>query len=175
MSIALATGSELSDLRWWLVHTRPRSEKALAADLDRLGIGYFLPLVRVRRRVGGRTTERALPLFPGYLFLRGGDEERCATMHTKRAANVIKVVNQTGLDADLAQVTRVTESDKPVDLYPGIKRGRKCIVARGPLKGLEGVVVRRRDVCRVYVAVDVLGQSAEVEIDVSMLEEIENS
>lgn len=175
MSIALATRSEFSDIRWWLVHTRPRSEKALASDLDRLGISYCLPLARTRRRIGGRTTESVVPLFPGYLFLRGGNEERCATMHTKRAANVIKVVDQQGLEADLSQVARVTESEEPVDLYPGIRRGRQCVVVRGPLKGLEGVVVRRRDVCRVYVAVDVLGQSAEVEIDVSMLELIDEA
>lgn len=168
----LSTRDNSADACWWLVHTKPRSEKALALDLDRLGIGYCLPLARVRRRSAGRITERMLPLFPGYLFLRGGDEERFAAMRTKRAANVINVVDQRRLEADLSQVTMVTESKEPVDLYPGIKRGRACVVVRGPLKGLEGVVVRRRDVCRVYVAVNVLGQSVEVEMDVSMLDTV---
>jgi len=159
--------------RWWLVHTKPRNEKALAGDLGRMGIGYFLPLARVKRRYSGRTVHAELPLFPGYLFLCGGDDERYATLCTNRAANVIAVSDQDRLRADLMQVFRVTASDEPVDLYPGIRSGRRCRVIRGPLKGLEGVVIRRRDICRVYVAVEVLGQSAEVEIDVSLLETTE--
>ena len=82
------------------------------------------------------------------------------------------MVNQERLKADLRHIYRVVASEEPVDLYPGIRQGRRCRVMRGPLNGLEGVVLRRRDVSRVYVSVDMLGQSAEVEIDVSLLETI---
>jgi len=40
---------------------------------------------------------------------------------------------------------------------------------RGTLGGLEGVVIRRRGPWRVYVGVDFLGQSAELEIDAADL------
>lgn len=160
------------DRRWWLVHTRPRHEKALAADLDRKGIGCFLPLVRVKRRWAGRESHVRIPLFPGYLFLDGTEEARYAALVTCRTVNVINVVDQEGLKRDLQEVYRLTVSEEPVDLYPGIRKGRRCRVIDGPLKGLEGVVLRRRDVCRVYIAVEALLQSAEVEIDVSLLESI---
>ena len=159
--------------RWWVVHTKARNEKALAADLESLGIGYFLPLARVRRKYGGRTAHVRIPLFPGYLFLCGGTDERYATLTTHRVANVIDVVDQEGLKNDLRRICRTVSSDVPVDVYPGIRRGRRCRVIRGSLRGLEGVVLRRRGVCRVYVAVEMLGQSAEVEIDPYLLETIE--
>ena len=159
--------------RWWVVHTKARNEKALAADLDSMGIGYFLPLARVRRSYGGRNTHVRIPLFPGYLFLCGGTDERYATLTTHRVANVIDVVDQEGLINDLRQISRTVLSDVPVDVYPGIRRGRQCRVTRGSLRGLEGVVLRRHGVCRVYVAVEMLGQSAEVEIDPHLLEIIE--
>jgi hypothetical protein len=60
-----------------------------------------------------------------------------------------------------------------VDLYPGLRRGRRCRVVAGSLKGVEGVVLRRRGLYRVYVGVEALGQSAELEIDPSLLEVIE--
>jgi len=161
------------DGRWWLVHTKPRNEKALAADLDALRIVYYLPLARVLRRYGGRTLELRIPLFPGYLFLCGGVSERYAALSTHRAANVIHVVDQEQLKGDLRQIFRATTGDEPLNVYPGIKRGRRVRVRSGPLRGLEGVVLRRRDVCRVYVAVNVLGQSAELEIDAALLEVIE--
>jgi transcriptional antiterminator RfaH len=159
---------------WWLVHTRPRNEKALSADLDRMGIDHFLPLVCRKRRYGRRTTSVLIPLFPSYLFLCGQDpEERYAALRTNRIAKLIDVADQERLKVDLRHVYTTTTGDQPVDLYPGIRRGRRCRVTYGSLKGLEGVVIRRRGQCRVYVGVDILGQSAEVEIDPSLLEVIE--
>ena len=158
---------------WWLVYTKPRNEKALAGDLERLRIRHFLPLARVKRRYSGRTRYLQVPLFAGYMFLRGGVEERYATMDTRRVVNVIEVKDQVRLKHDLRQVGLATTSTEPLDLYPGIRKGRRCRVVAGGLKGLEGIVQRRRDACRVYVAVDVLGQSAELEIDPSLLEIIE--
>jgi transcription antitermination factor NusG len=155
------------------VHTKARNEKALAADLDYLGIGCYLPLAHTGRRYGGRTVYVDIPLFPGYLFLSGGPEERLGALGTNRVANVIRVVDQERLKADLRQIYRVTTSNKPVDVYPGIRRGRRCRVTHGCLKGVEGVVIRRRGVCRVYISVVALGQSAEVEIDASLLAIIE--
>lgn len=158
---------------WYVVHTRARNEKALAADLDVRGIGYFLPLVRVRRVYGGRTSFVDLPLFPGYLFLCGGSAEREATLRTNRVASILSVCDQSRIRVELRHVYRTTSGDVPVDLYPGIRTGRLCRVARGSLKGLEGVVLRRRSVCRVYVGIEVLGQSAELELDPGLLELID--
>jgi transcriptional antiterminator RfaH len=155
---------------WWLVHTKSRCEKALAADLDRHGIGYFLPLARRRRLHGGRRVEVLMPLFPSYLFLSGGGDERYETLMTHRVAQIIEVVNQERLKDELRQVHRVMLSHEPVDLYPGLQQGQRCRVTGGPLAGLEGVVLRRRDWCRVYVGVEALGQSAELEIDPALLE-----
>ena len=158
---------------WLLVHTKARQEKALADDLERMGIGHYLPLVRLRRRYGGRTIQVQMPLFPSYVFLCGGDEERYTTLMTHRAARVINVVDQERLKTELRQVYRVTMSKESVNLYPAIRPGRRCRVTRGSLAGLEGVVLRRRGVCRVSIGVDALGQSAELEIDPSLIEIIE--
>ena len=157
---------------WWVAHTKARNEKALGSDLDRLGIGYFLPLARVKRQYGRRRILVEIPLFPSYLFMCGGRDERSETLGTHRAANVIQVFDQLGLKEQLRQIHRVTTSGKPVALYPGLKRGSHCRVSRGCLKGLEGVVVRRRGACRIYVVVEALGQSAELEISADLLDTI---
>lgn len=159
--------------RWWLVHTRARQEKALARDLGLRGVACFLPLVTMKRRYGGRNFQVQMPLFPSYLFLCGGEEARYTTLMTHRAAGVIHVVDQERLRWELRQIHRLTVGDEPVDLYPSIRPGRRCRVVGGSLAGLEGVVLRRRGQCRVYVGVEALGQSAELEIDPSLLEIIE--
>ncbi len=155
---------------WWLVHTKARHEKALADDLARRNIGCYLPLMQLERRHGGRRVRVEMPLFPSYLFLCGGDEERYVTLMTHRAAKVIRVVDQERLKRELRDVHRVVMSEEPVNLYPSIKPGRRCRVVHGGLAGLEGVVLRRRGTCRIYVGIDALGQSAELEIDPALIE-----
>ena len=156
--------------RWWVVHTRARQEKALARDLGRQSISFYLPLARVERRWGRRRTQIQIPLFPGYLFMRGGEDERLATVQTSRVARVLDVCDQQRLREALGHIRQMVESERPVDLYPGIRKGRRCRVVRGPLRGLEGTVLRRQGAFRVFVAVEVLGQSAETEIDGASLE-----
>ncbi|MGB2987141.1 MAG: transcription termination/antitermination NusG family protein [Phycisphaerae bacterium] len=159
--------------RWWVLHTKARNEKATAADLDKMHINYFLPLVECRRTSGGRTRSVRIPLFPGYVFLCGGLEDRLAVLRTNRVANVLEVTDQERLKVDLRQIYRVIESEVPVDLHPQLRRGRRCRVTGGTLVGLEGVVLRRRGLWRVYVGVEFLGQSAELEIDPMLLEVID--
>lgn len=159
--------------RWWVLHTRARNEKALAADLDRLRVQYFLPLVERRRTYGGRVVQVSIPLFPGYLFLCGDEEDRLGALKTNRLANVLEVVDQDRLKDDLRHIYRIVASKEPVDLYPRLRRGCRCRVIKGTLAGLEGVVLRRRGPWRVYVGVEFLGQSAELEIDSMLLEVID--
>lgn len=151
--------------RWFVLHTKSRQEKAVAQDLETLGIQHFLPLVRHRRVRDGRVRRSSLPLFPGYIFLCGQEEDRLAALKTRRVANVLQVPDQSRLRTDLRQVWRVVQSELPVDLYPRIRKGAKCRVIRGSLSGLEGAVIRRKGPWSVYVGVAFLGQSAELEID----------
>lgn len=159
--------------KWWVLHTRARNEKAVAAALGRLGVQCFLPLVRYGRTYGGRVRRVDIPLFPGYVFLCGGADARLAALQTNRVANVLEVADQDRLKADLRQIARIIESEHPVDLYPALRSGSRCRVIAGSLSGLEGVVLRRRGPWRVYVGVEFVGQSAELEIDSALLEIIE--
>ena len=156
--------------RWWVLHTRARNEKVIAGCLDRMHIQYFLPLVPCQRMYGKRVRTVRIPIFPGYIFLCGTNEDRLAALRTNRVANVLEVPDQDQLRWDLRQICRVVESNEPCALYPGLQRGSRCRVISGSLAGLEGVVLRRRGLSRVYVAVEMIGQSAELEIDAMRLE-----
>lgn len=155
--------------RWYVLHTRSRNEKAAAADLARLGVPHFLPLIRYRRLYGGKRRRVEIPLFPGYLFLCGQATDREAALRTNRVAQILDVPDQGGLVRDLLQILRVVTSEETVDFYPKLKRGTRCRVTGGSLSGLEGVVIRRKGPWRVFVGVEFLGQSAELEIDPTLL------
>lgn len=159
--------------RWWVLHTKARNEKAVAADLAKRKIAHFLPLATCPRRYGARVRTVEIPLFPGYVFLCGEEADRTAALRTNRVAHAISVPDQQQLVDDLRQIWLVVHSGEPVNLFPQLQVGARCRVLDGSLRGLEGVVLQRSGPWRVFVAVRFLGQSAELEIDPSRLELIE--
>ncbi|HEX5243196.1 MAG TPA: UpxY family transcription antiterminator, partial [Tepidisphaeraceae bacterium] len=74
---------------WRLLHTKSRQEKLLADELLRMGIGHFMPLVKEYRLYGKRKFKVELPLFPGYVFLRGSIDEAYQANRTHRVARII--------------------------------------------------------------------------------------
>lgn len=161
------------DGRWYVLHTKARNEKALSTELTRERIQHFLPLIRRRRVYDGRIRSVELPLFPGYLFLCGEREDRDFAVRTNRVANVLEAPDQPRLRDELKQIERVVSGHDGVELYPGLVEGSRCRVIAGTLAGLEGIVLRRRGIWKVYLGVEMLGQSAELEIDPAYLELID--
>jgi len=60
------------DLAWWALYTRHQHEKTVAEMLSAKGFEVFLPLYDSMRRWKDRNKLLSLPLFPCYVFVRGG-------------------------------------------------------------------------------------------------------
>ncbi len=160
--------------QWWVVHTRSRNEKALAHDLMSKDISYFLPMSWKVRRKSRRTIRSFLPLFSGYLFFCGLEDQRVELLKTNRVANLIEVHDQQKLVDELVQIAQALRSGAPLTPHKYLKAGQKCRVISGPLIGLEGIVVRTRGATRLVLQVDMLGQAASVEIDVDLIEVLDH-
>ena len=158
---------------WRVAHTKSRNEKALAWQLNRWGIPYFLPLIPHTYRRNGRKFQSMLPLFSGYVFFCGDDEKRYQTLTTNRVSQIIEVIDQNGLLRELNQINRALNSGLPVDPHPYLKEGTRCRVKAGPLMGFEGIVIQKKNVFRILLKVEMLGQAAAVEIDADVLEPLE--
>ena len=57
---------------WHALYTRHQHEKVVAQALTGKGFEVFLPLYSAVRRWKDRQKELSLPLFPSYVFIRGG-------------------------------------------------------------------------------------------------------
>jgi len=158
---------------WWVAHTKSRNEKALAQDLIRKKISYFLPMTKKVNRRKGRTIRSLLPLFSGYLFFCGEEEQRISLLRTNRVANLIEVKDQETLLNELSQIEQALRAGAPLTPYKYIKAGQRCRVTAGPLADLYGVVVRTRNAARLVLQIDMLGQAASVDIDIDMIEVID--
>lgn len=155
---------------WWVAHTRSRNEKALAHDLISKDIRYFLPMSwRVRRR-RGRRIRSLLPLFSGYLFFCGDENERLEVLKTNRVANLIEVKDQEELLRELVQIEHALRTGANLTPHKYVRAGRHCRVIAGPLADLQGIVVRTKNTTRLVLQIDMLGEATSVEIDTEMIE-----
>ena len=155
---------------WWVAHTKSRNEKALAHDLIRKDINYFLPMSWKAHRRRGRTIRSLLPLFSGYLFFCGQENQRIGLLRTNRVANLIEVKDQETLLEELVQIERALKAGAPLVPHKYLKAGQRCRVIVGPLADLVGIVVQTKTAMRLVLQIDMLGQATSVEIDADMIE-----
>ena len=158
---------------WWALHSRPRSEKALARILLGLGLPHFLPLCqKFSRTRRGREFTAYVPMFPGYLFLCGDEQTKMRALATKKVARCLPVPDPVELYDDLLGVYRLMLSDLPVTPEQIMPPGTQVEIVNGSLRGLRGKVVRKEKRLRFIVEVHFLHQGACIEIDGSMLEKL---
>lgn len=169
------SGSILSDIKgtWWVAHTRSRNEKALAWQMQRKDIGYFLPMHWKVSQSRGRKTRSLLPLFTGYIFFCGSEEQRIEVLRTNRVANLIEVLDQQRLIADLMPIERALSQGAMIQPHEFLGTGQRCRVIAGPLMGIEGVVVQMAHKTRLVLQVEMLGRATSIEVDTDMIESVD--
>ncbi len=161
-----------TDGLWHLLHTKSRQEKLLSDELRTLGVAHFLPLVKQVRRHGTRKVKVELPLFPGYIFLRGPIDDAYQANRTRRVAQIIEVADQQRLDWELVNLHRALTTGVSLDPFPFLKKGVRVEVRSGPLAGLQGLVEERLADNRLVLQINMLGRAVSVQVDGSLLDPI---
>jgi transcription antitermination factor NusG len=158
--------------RWHLLHTKSRQEKLLADELQRMGIGHFLPLVKENRLYGKRKFRVELPLFPGYVFLRGSIEDAYQANRTHRVARIIEVADQARVEWELTNLNIALCHQATLDPYPFLKKGVRAEVRSGPLRGLQGLVENRSAGGRLVLQIEMLGRALSLEVPGAVLDPV---
>jgi transcription antitermination factor NusG len=159
---------------WHALHTRYQHEKAIAETLSNKGFEIFLPLRTVAHRWKDRTKELSLPLFPCYVFLRGGLDRRLQILTTP---GVHRFVGSGGYPAPIPEVEiegvrRVLDTRLPFEPHPFLKCGDWVRIKSGALEGLEGILVRKKNLFRLVLSVELLEKSVAVEVEASLVERV---
>jgi len=165
--------SQSPDARWHVLHTLARQEKALASDLAARRIEHYLPLQASVRYYGRRKTTTDLPIFPGYVFLRGSLDDAYTADRTKRVARIIEVSDQKRLETELAQIRRALEAGLILSPYAKMVKGTRVEVSAGPLRGMIGEVEDQAKPDRLILRIKTLGQAVSLNIEAGLLERLE--
>ena len=152
---------------WWAVYTKHQHEKTAAEILAIKGAEVFLPLYGTTHRWKDRVVHLTLPLFPSYMFVRAQQEMRLPILSTP---GVLMIVGHgAGFavleDTEIQNLRSAVERPHAIQPHPFLNVGERVRIVRGPLTGVEGILTRRKNLCRVVVSVEMLRQSASIEVN----------
>jgi transcription antitermination factor NusG len=166
------TIAEAPGRNWYALCTCPRHEKRVAEQIERRNLSCFLPLYRSLRRWKDRRKELDLVLFPGYIFVRIALENRLQVLNLPGALRFVSFNGQpAALPAEeIEALQRRLSGDVRIEPHPYLRKGRRVRVRSGAMQGLEGIVVRRKDRCRIIFSIDLIMRSVAVELDEADLE-----
>jgi transcription antitermination factor NusG len=160
----------VSQLLWYVAHTRPRCEKKLLQYCEREKLDATLPFYRRVHRYRGKTSVFRKPLFPGYVFLHIPADKRRVALQNDHLANLLDVADQDLFVRQLGEVLRALETDLEIRLAPTIGAGMRVKIKNGPLRGIEGWVEERRGMTAVLLRLDFISQAAAVKLEATDLE-----
>jgi transcription antitermination factor NusG len=152
---------------WYVAYTKANHEKRVAQQLEERCIEHFLPLYESMRRWKDRRIWLQTPLFPGYVFVRLALRDRLQLLQTP---GIVRLVNFNGHPAplredDIQAIRTCLGRSRRVEPHPYMHAGLRVRVMNGPLQGLEGVLLRRKNKTRFVLSFDLIMRSVAVEID----------
>jgi transcription antitermination factor NusG len=150
---------------WWVAHLRSRQEKVLARYLREYQIPFYLPQMEKRVRRSGRTFISYLPLFTGYLFFRGGRDEKLRALKSNVIVSVLDPSDQAEISSELKQLHELQLTEAKLVPHPFVAPGDTVLITEGAFEGYRGVVLKERGVTRLVVSVSFIRQSVALEID----------
>jgi transcription termination/antitermination protein NusG len=157
---------------WYAIYTWSRHEKRVAEQVEQRSLSCFLPLYRSMRRWTDRRKEVELVLFPGYVFVRMALASKLMVL---QLPGVVRLVSFNGKPvalptAEIEALQTRWSTDLKAEPHPYLCVGDRVRVHNGPLRGLEGIILRKKDCCRVVFSIDLIMRSVAVEVDEADLE-----
>jgi len=160
--------------RWYAAFTKHQHEKRVTQVLTNKGFETFLPLYREVHRWKDRDKTLCLPLFPCYVFVRTNLERKLDILQTP---GICWLVGRGGYawpipDHEVDPIRSLAGSSAKFEPHPFVACGDRVRVRSGPLLGIEGIIIRARNQHRLVLSVQLLKQSAAVEVDLSDVERV---
>lgn len=159
---------------WYAISTRHQHERMVADALRMKGFETFLPLYSAAHRWKDRTKILNLPLYPSYVFLKGGFDRRLQLLTTPGLVGVVGFGGRPGIipENQIVAIRRVIAGGVRAEPVPFLNCGEKVRVKAGLLEGIEGILIRKKSLYRLVLSVELLARSVAVEVDSSMVEPI---
>ena len=165
---------ECVEPRWYAVQTCANHEKRVLQQLGQRTVEAYLPLYESMRRWKDRRMRLELALFPGYVFVHLALRDRLRVLQTPSVVRLVGFGGQPAAlpDQEIDALRQGLTRGMRLEPHPYLKVGQRVRVKTGPLQGLQGILVRKKNVSRFVISLDLIMRSVAAEIDVAELEPV---
>ena len=170
---ALPADYPISDMRrWYAVFTLSQNERSAARYLDNCQIESFVPTCESIRLWKNRQRVKIVKaLFPTYIFVKIRAGEQSIVLQSPGVRRLVG--NHKGpvsLPDTEIEFLRSGFCGQKVEPFKDLVIGEKVRVRYGPMQGLVGVLVRKKNSLRFVLTLQLISQSAAVEVAADDLE-----
>ncbi len=150
---------------WYVLKVRTRGEMAVVKALRDRGFAPYCPTQEERRRYQDRMKVVSSAVFPGYVFCQFEIQKRLPILCTPGVEYIVGFAGTPIAipEEELLHVGRMIQAGG--NALPGMVRGQRVRVTHGPLQGVEGVLVQDSTGNRLVVSIELLNQSASLQVD----------
>jgi transcription termination/antitermination protein NusG len=156
---------------WHALWTRSNCEQSVHDQLATKGFDLFLPMIDRWSLRGGLRHLIRIPMFPGYVFLRGV-VDKTSYVEVVKARGLVRVLGErwdrlaTVPGAELEAIRRIVDARVPALPYAYLREGQRVRITRGPLEDVEGILVRTKpNRGLLVVSIDLLQRSVAAHVD----------
>jgi transcription antitermination factor NusG len=139
------------------------------------GFHLFLPTMAVWSRRNGLKHLIRIPMFPGYLFLRRA-MDKLGYIEVCKARGLVRILGERWdrlavvPDQEIEAIQKVARAELPTLTHPYLREGQRVRVTRGPLAGVEGILVQIKPTRGLLVlSVGLLQRSVAVQVDCTLV------
>jgi transcription antitermination factor NusG len=173
MNCSRSLGGEPEPAAWFALQVKTRHERVTADCLVSKGYEAFAPLAIRSKQDGSEASSPNAPLFPGYVFGKFDPRFRLPILTTPKVRCIVSYGRDpaTISTTEIQAIRDVAHLKYPAEPCPYLTEGTRVRIVRGPLAGVQGILVQFRSSYRVVLSVSLIRQSIRVEMHPSMLVE----
>lgn len=159
---------------WYAAYTRANHERRVADQLAERGVEHFLPQYESVRKWKDRKVRLQMPLFPGYVFVHLALQNRLNVLHVPGVACLVGFGGRPVAvpEEEFAKIRGFLKKELCAEPHPYVKVGRRVRVRSGPLEGMEGIVLRRKNGCRLVISIELIQRAMAVHVDLADVETV---
>ena len=164
---------------WYVIQVRTGTEEEIQRQCENIIDNSilersFIPRYEQERKYQGKWHTELKVLFPGYVFLASGDQEKLF-FELKRVMGLTKLLG-TGetvvplTDEETDFLLKLGGEEQTVEMSEGIIENDRVVVLSGPLKGNEGLIRKiDRHKRKAWLEVEMFGRTVEMQVGLEVV------
>jgi transcription antitermination factor NusG len=158
--------------RWYAAYTRANHEKRVADQLAERGVENLLPQYESLRKWKDRRVRLQMPLFPGYVFVHLALRNRLRVLQVPGVACLVGFAGRPVPvpEEEFARIRGFLNKGLRAEPHPCLQAGQRVRVRSGSLEGMEGIILRRKNRCRLVISLELIQRAVAVDLDGADLE-----